>query len=228
MTEVENIRERYRRRKRLAGGLYSYFNKGHLYILQQQKRKILELLDKYGMNPLSDKKILDVGCGTGGCLRDFAQWGAQPENMHGIDLLKDRVKKAKELNPNIDVVCRNAESIDFPNETFNIVLQSMTFTSILDINMKKQIAREMVRVAKNDGIILWCDFRYDNPENPDVKGIKKKEIMELFPNCRYDFNKVILAPPIARKLAPISWLACYLLEKIPFLRTHYLVVIRKV
>ena len=38
------------------------------------------------------------------------------------------------------------------------------------------------------------------------------------------FNKVTLAPPIARKLAPISWLAYYLLEKIPFLQAHYLVV----
>lgn len=51
MTEVENIRERYRRRKKLARGLYSYFNKGNLYILQQRKRKIIELLDKYGRTP---------------------------------------------------------------------------------------------------------------------------------------------------------------------------------
>lgn len=147
--------------------------------------------------------------------------------MHGIDLLKDRVKRAKELSPNIDLVCRNAESIHFADKTFDIILQSTTFTSILNVNMKRRIATEMLRVLKNDGIILWHDFRYDNPKNPDVKGIEKREIIELFPNCRYDFNKITLAPPIARKLAPISWLACYLLEKIPFLRTHYLVIIKK-
>lgn len=38
------------------------------------------------------------------------------------------------------------------------------------------------------------------------------------------FNKGTLAPPIARKLAPIRWLPYYLLEKIPFLPAHYLVV----
>lgn len=130
------------------------------------------------MNPLSDKRILDIGCGTGDWLRDFVQWGAQPENMHGIDLLKDRVKRAKELSPNIDLVCRNAESIHFADKTFDIILQSTTFTSILNVNMKRKIATEMLRVLKNDGIILWHDFRCDNPKNPDVKGIEKREINE--------------------------------------------------
>ena len=37
-----------------------------------------------------------------------------------------------------------------------------------------------------------------------------------------------LAPPIARRrLAPVSWLACSLLEALPFLRTHYVGVLRR-
>ncbi|MGH7968381.1 MAG: hypothetical protein ACREIC_06590, partial [Limisphaerales bacterium] len=67
----------------------------------------------------------------------------------------------------------------------------------------------------------------DNPRNPDVKGIKKKEIRQLFGDCTCDFTLVTLAPPITRLLAPISWLGCEVLSKMPFLNTHYLVVVRK-
>jgi len=58
-----------------------------------------------------------------------------------------------------------------------------------------------------------------------VKGIGKSEILRLFPNCKFNFNKITLAPPIARAIAPYSYLASYLLEKLKFLNTHYLVVI---
>ena len=54
-------------------------------------------------------------------------------------------------------------------------MQSTCFTSILDQEMKKSIAREVLRVLKDEGIILWYDFRYNNPKNPDVKGIEKKK-----------------------------------------------------
>ncbi len=40
-------------------------------------------------------------------------------------------------------------------------------------------------------------------------------------------RRVTLAPPVVRRLAPYSWMGCYLLEKIPWLCTHYLGVIQK-
>jgi hypothetical protein len=40
-------------------------------------------------------------------------------------------------------------------------------------------------------------------------------------------RRVTLAPPIARRLAKWSWLACELLHVIPWLRTHDLVLIQK-
>ncbi|MDI6792500.1 MAG: hypothetical protein QME81_06490 [bacterium] len=47
--------------------------------------------------------------------------------------------------------------------------------------MRQRIASEMLRVLKPDGI-LWYDFHMDNPKNTDVKGVKKKEVKQLFPN----------------------------------------------
>jgi hypothetical protein len=85
----------------------------------------------------------------------------------------------------------------------------------------------MVRIVKSDGLILWYDFRYDSPRNPNVRGIEKAEIRSLFPDCGIELHRVTLAPPLARGVVPISWIAALALEKIPLLRTHYLGVIRK-
>ncbi|MBI4686402.1 MAG: hypothetical protein HY756_01245 [Nitrospirae bacterium] len=60
-----------------------------------------------------------------------------------------------------------------------------------------------------------------------MRGVKKNEICELFPNCSIDLNRITLAPPIARLIAPYSWLACYILERLKIFNTHYLGVIRK-
>ena len=94
--------------------------------------------------------------------------------------------------------------------------------------MKQQIASEMLRVLRKDGIIVCYDFHVNNPWNPDVRGVKKLEILQLFPGCRIELQRSTLALPLVRWLAPYSWLACYLLGKIPWLCTHYLSVIRKV
>jgi hypothetical protein len=57
-------------------------------------------------------------------------------------------------------------------------------------------------------------------------GIRPAEIKLLFPNCTYEFHRNTLAPPITRKLAPISWSLCLFLESLKIFNTHYLVVIR--
>jgi len=106
-------------------------------------------------------------------------------------------------------------------------MQFTVFTSILDIQLKKKIASEMLRVLKKDGIVVWYDFHMNNPKNPDVKGIKKNEIYQLLPNCEIFLKRITLAPPLARKIAPFSFILCSILEKIPFLCTHYLGVIRR-
>lgn len=176
---------------------------------------------------LENKMILDVGCGSGGWLRDFMHWGASPQHLFGVELLSERVRDAKRLNPNFNLIQANGEGLPFGDRRFDIVVQSTMFTSILDTGTRERVAREMVRVLKNDGVILWYDFRYNNPGNPDVRGVGRQLIGSLFPGCRIDLRSVTLVPPLARAIAPFSWLLCQLLEQLPILRTHYLGVIRK-
>src|SRR5712691_1952551 len=207
---------------------YSWFNPGHLFLVQERERRLLTLLQRHGFTLLDTYKMLEIGCGTGYWLREFITWGARPENITGIDLLSDRVTEAKKLSPEaVQIQCGSAAELAFPSDTFDLVLQSTVFTSVLDSNLKQQMASEMLRVVKSDGLILWYDYHVNNPWNPDVRGVKRQEIEQLFPGCLIQLQRITLAPPLVRLLAPYSWLACYLLGKIPWLCTHYLGVIRK-
>ena len=228
MNEVERVKRAYKKRKvEGKAQLYNLFSKAALFSFQQREKAILQILTQSGLDNLSNEKIFDLGCGKGGVLRDFIKYGANPENCFGIDLLTDRIEEAKRISPNMDLRCGNAEKLPFENESFDIILCFTVFSSILEENMRKNIASEMLRVLKPDGIILWYDYFMNNPKNPDVRGVRKKEIHELFPKCEVFLRRITLAPPITRLIAPRSYLLCYLLEKIPFLKTHYLIIIKK-
>jgi len=227
-SEIDRIKKTYKKRDEAGKSqLYSFLNKATLFAYHQREKLILKLFCEWNIRNLSDKKILDVGCGAGGVLRNFIKYGAIPENLYGIDLLPDRIETAKKLSPHINFYLGSATELPFENEFFDIVMQFTVFTSILDYSMKQKIAQEMLRVLKPDGIILWYDYFISKPTNPDVEGVGKREIKNLFPNCKFEFHKITLAPPIARLLVPISWMLCELLEKIKIFNTHYLCIIKK-
>ncbi len=224
--EESRIQEVYSRRR--TGDLYSRFNPAHLFMMQERERRFLRLLARYQYDHLENKKILEIGCGSGDVLRDFVKWGANPENMFGIDLLPDRVSEAQRRCPQgVWIQQGNAVSLNFPGGHFDMVVQSLVFTSVPDPKIKSQIASEMRRVLKPDGLIVWFDYHVNNPKNPDVKGVRAREIYALFSGCKVHLEHITLAPPITRFLAPYSWLLCYFLNKIPWLCTHYIGAIQK-
>lgn len=196
--------------------------------MQEREREVLALLDRYGLMPLARKRILEIGCGTGKWLRDLVGWGADPANVFGIDLLLSSVARARRLCPaGVTISCANAADLRFEPESFDLVLQSTAFTSVLDAGMRTMMAAEMLRVVRPDGLILWYDLRMRNPLNPHTVPIAKAEVHRLFPSCSIDLRRVSLAPPVARALAPCSWLLCCLLARVAPLRSHYLGAIRR-
>jgi len=224
--EEDRIRAAYAKRQKSTR--YSMFTPAQLFIIQELIQKLIFLLRQHGLTGLEAKRILEIGCGAGFWLREFVQLGAVPDNLFGIDLLADPIAEGRLLCPeSVRLQCQSAASLSFPDGSFDLILQATVFTSILDSTMKQQVASEMLRVVKPDGLILWYDYHVNNPYNPDVRGIKKREIHQLFPHCRIDLRRITLAPPLTRLIAPYSWLACYLLEKMPLLCTHYLGVIQK-
>jgi ubiquinone/menaquinone biosynthesis C-methylase UbiE len=224
--EEERIKKTYAQRE--SGARYSAFDSGNLFRIEELKRRLLALLKRFAYTELQTKKIAEVGCGSGYWIRELIQWGARPENLFGIDLLPERIEQAKSLCPEtVSLTCGNAAHLDWPDAFFDLVGQFTVFTSILDPDMKRQVAAEMIRILKPGGLIIWYDFHVNNPRNPDVRGVKKKEIHQLFSGCRISMQRITLTPPLSRRLAPYSWMLCHLLAQIPFLCTHYLGIIQK-
>jgi hypothetical protein len=154
--------------------------------------------------------------------------GFQPENLVGNELLPQRAELARSVVPAaLPIIQGDAAELEFPVGAFDIVYQSVVFTSILDRAFQLRLARRMWRWVAPGGGVLWYDFLYDNPRNPDVAGIPVRRIRGLFPAGELRSWKITLAPPIARAVTRIHPMLYPLLNSIPLLRTHILCWIRK-
>jgi ubiquinone/menaquinone biosynthesis C-methylase UbiE len=229
VAESERIREVYRlRESNIPKDRYSLFKKQNYVAHLDLQSEILRLFSRFQRTSLGTEKILDVGCGRAYWLRQMIQWGAQPENLFGIDLISERLQVGEKLcPPQVSLACGDASHLDFPDASFTMVLQFTVFTSILDDVMKKHIAAEIGRVLKPGGALLWYDYFVSNPSNPNVRGVSRREIVRLFPGFSIFLKRVTLAPPIARAVAPVSTALCRLLSSVPVLRTHYLGFLQK-
>lgn len=217
-----------RRDARRDARLYSYFNPANLLSIQERERRVLAMLAARGLSDLASLRILEVGCGSGFWLRQLINWGARPENLAGIDLLLSRVVQGRRLSPAAVLLgCQNARQLGFASGSFDLVVVSTVFSSILDRGVRAQVAAEILRVVTPGGAVLWYDFFRNNPSNPDVRGVTRKEIERLFPGFRLHAERVTLAPPLARRVAGLSLTVCRALTAIRILNTHYLALMER-
>lgn len=227
MNELERIRAVYaRRRAEGRDARYTVFDRANLFRLLALERELVAALRAEGLTEVATLRALDVGCGGGWWLRTLLRWGARPAHLAGIDLLPEAVAACRTIHPDLDVRLGNAAELPFADAAFDLVSQFTVFSSILDDDLRRRVAAEMLRVLRPDGVVLWYDFTV-NPVNPDARGIGRRELARLFPGRRLRIRRVTLAPPLARLVAPRSWLLAELLECLPPLRTHLLATLRR-
>src|SRR6266852_7511118 len=227
-SEDERVRAVYaRRREFVPVDRYARTDPFTLCRAHEREEEMASLLRSEGLTSLAGLKILDVGCGRGDTMRQLLEYGAVPQLLTGIDLLEDKVNLARSLAPHLQVICGRATRLPFPDSSFDFVLQFTVFTSILNEHVKRTIAAEMARVLVPGGRIFWYDFSFNNPKNPDVRGIGKREIRALFPGFQMKTRRVTLAPPLGRVIAPLSIVLYYSLSRVRPLCTHLLCLLQK-
>jgi len=226
--DIQRLREEYTRRALSAGrdDRYSSSNPAYQWLMATRHQAIIELLDHFQRKDLSQLRILEMGCGSGGVLQEFISLGAEPSNVYGVDLLFDRLRVASCNLPACSYITANGQQLPLPADSFDLVLQFTAFSSILDPATKLTMAAEMVRVLKSGGGILWYDFVW-NPLNRQTDGIPLSQVKKLFPEMQITSRRITLAPPLTRILLPRFQSIAKGLTKLCFLNSHLLIWIQK-
>lgn len=223
-TEAELIHERYQRRTR------SYEpSEPWVYLTRQEvERSVIRLLRTAGLLPARDHRLLEVGCGGGTNLLMFLRLGFRADRLVGSELQADRAEAASRVLPSETIVHQgDSASLGLPDESFDIVFQSLVFSSILDTGMRTALAERMWRLVRPGGGVLWYDFTWNNPHNADVRGVPLRTVRQLFPDGELRSLRLTLAPPISRAVTRLHPSAYTWFNMIPFLRTHLLCLIVK-
>ena len=221
------LRENRRREAEIAPERYAPWQPAELFMLGERRRRAAGMLRRSGVFPGPETPCLEVGYGRLGWLGDLVCWGVRETSLAGIELDAVRAAEARKRLPSADLRVGDACEMPWASETSRLVIASTVFTSVLDSDLRRRLAAEIYRVLEPGGALLWYDFRVDNPRNPNVRGIGRRELRSIFPQLSGEVRSLTLAPPLTRFVAPWShWLATTL-ESLPFLRTHLMAVLVK-
>jgi ubiquinone/menaquinone biosynthesis C-methylase UbiE len=221
--ELERARRVYTSTDESAAiaALYSPFRPAALFTVQERDWVLAELLRRAGLMSLSGLDILDVGCGKGGELRRMTTFGADPDRLSGIDLMPGRVEAARKVLPAARIELGSAHELPFPDASFDLVSQFVVFSSIADKTLRANIAREMTRVLRPGGRIVWYDMHRVRP-TPDLVPIKMAELRELFPDYAFHVRSTTLRWKLNQRVVWRSRGAALILGRVPFLCSHYM------
>lgn len=98
------------------------------------------------------KTVLDLGCGYGWHCKYAAEHKAA--SVLGTDISHKMLQKAREINsaPQIQYQCTAMEDLQFPPETFDIVLSSLAFHYVKDFG---PLAENIARWLKKGGHLVF-------------------------------------------------------------------------
>jgi SAM-dependent methyltransferase len=206
---------------------YAPWDPSSQLIESERARMAAAMLRRAACFPGESDRCLEIGCGSLGWFPELIRWRVASEQLCGIDLSESRVDRLRRALPGVDVRAGDATTLPWADSSFRVVIASTVFTSILDATMRRLVAGEIQRVLRPGGALLWYDFAWNNPRNPNVRGIGRSELRALFPALSGEIRALTLAPPLARLVAPVSWRLATVLAAIPGLRTHLLAVLKK-
>lgn len=143
-------------------------------------------------------KILEVSFGNGYLMKKYAK----KFTVYGIDYNANMVeltkRKCEGLVDKENIIQGNVESLPYPDETFDTVINTMAFTGYPNGDLALD---EMIRVLRKDGLLLIVDFDYPKNRNKIGCGIVKymeskgdiiKNIEELLSKrkLKYTINEI--------------------------------------
>ena len=135
---------------------------------------------------LEPANVLDVGCGCGGFTAQLSLYCGRITAIDYTSALIDRCKRENQ-RPNIDYVCMDGRNIDFPDDSFDLVLERASLHHILEW---EKALDEMIRVSSRHVLV---QEPIDDPRSEEKRNtIRAQElILELQREVGYSHFKYI-------------------------------------
>lgn len=149
---------------------------------------LVEALNRVDIE-LDTIRILDVGSGYGHSMRYLIELGADPARLAGVELTGERVRAAAWANPRPAWLQGDGASLPFAAASFDLVLQVVVFSSVLDGGLRARIASEMRRVLQRRGHVLWIDRK--RPISGRLAGFSRRHVLDLFPDFRIVYERSV-------------------------------------
>jgi ubiquinone/menaquinone biosynthesis C-methylase UbiE len=209
-----------------ARGYWTLFKPMALFYRHQLERALSRALRREGV-ALEGKRLLEDGCERGNLVRLLVEMGASPGRCVGLDrdieALRDgRAKTAAAVR----FVCGDAAALPFRAGAFDVVFQSLLFSSLPPGEKRERAAREMGRVLADGGVVVWYDF-VERAKEGLPRGLELDEVRALFPGWRLAAYKFGLRFRWVHFLVnKWRWLA-ETLASLGLARSHYIIVMRR-
>lgn len=221
MAELERAAARYRERDASAAlsGFWSLRHPAVLHVAQERERVALRLIAHAGLD-LASLRVLDVGCGPGLELASLLRWGVRPEALFGIDLSRERLQAARGMAP-AALACASATALPLADASFDLLLQNVVFSSIVEPAARRACAAEMRRVLRPGGWLLWYDAFRSRARDPHFRPVPRAEVQALFPDLAWTWRTLTSDIGIASRARRVPG-AMALLDASGLVRTHLL------
>lgn len=199
--------------------IWDVANRGYARLSLERETQLSRLIAR--SLPHKSATLLDVGCGEGGLAKTLASFDPDVRYV-GVDLRDDAVARARLMAPQLEFFAASADDLPFEDGIFDVAVAATLFSSIPSSTIERDAAREIARVLRPAGWLIWYDLRYGNPRNRAVHGISAQRLAELFPGWKRELQTFTVAPPLARRLGLLTPVAYPILHTVPIVRTHLL------
>lgn len=174
---------------------YALKNRFHHIWSYKSRLNLFSDMNSY-LKDITDKDILDVGCGRGDFSINYLRSAAR---VSGIDITPEYILDANNKAKNLDLFnysfkVMDAHYLDYNENTFDIVIGE----GILHHLEAKQALNEMWRVLKPNGRLLFVEPLADNP--------LLKIFRLLTPKARTKDEKPFTGTDVERVIDPNKWL----------------------
>lgn len=171
---AEHIK-RYRIKELLTKGIVGTLNPWFTY----KKSRILKVLDRI---EVKDKRVLEVGCGTGFNCRYLMKKGAK---IIGVDISSKMIELAREAATyeglNIPFYKIDGSHLSFQDGSFDLVFTVTVLQHILDEKMLDELLKSISRVTKKEGeAIIFEDVSVRAQKNSTYISRTRDDYITLF------------------------------------------------